>query len=242
MGAPSILASFPEDGGHVSCWKTLELQDAPRTKPSIHKRNQPADPLPILLMSLPESSELAPTLYDYILHQAQPPEKFGHSPRLYALTQQIGATESYDDDAVYVHDLGVFTGHRPEDLEQLKAWDNTAYAIAQTRPSSATPASPKRQSQLSTKLSAPTSRTTPPDHRSHHPPRRRHPGAVRRSGRAAHRLQGRPRHPLANLHPGRRLAAKNPRHPPPAHPRAPNPRPRRTAYPNAPHLPRIHPN
>ncbi len=75
-------------------------------------------------------------LNDYILAQAQPPEKFGHQPRLYALTQQIGATETYDDDivyaAVYLHDLGVFTGHRPEDLEQLKAWDHTAYAIAQT--------------------------------------------------------------------------------------------------------------
>ena len=76
------------------------------------------------------------TLYDYILREAQPPEKFGHQPRLYALTQQIGATRTYDDDivyaAVYLHDLGVFTGHRPEDLERLKAWDNTAYAIAQT--------------------------------------------------------------------------------------------------------------
>jgi uncharacterized protein len=75
-------------------------------------------------------------LYDYILREAQPPEKFGHQPRLYALTQQIGASCTYDDDivyaAVYLHDLGVFTGHRPEDPEQLAAWDNTAYAIAQT--------------------------------------------------------------------------------------------------------------
>ena len=75
-------------------------------------------------------------LHDYILREAQPPEKFGHQPRLYALAQQIGASCTYDDDivyaAVYLHDLGVFTGHRPEDLEQLKSWDNTAYAIAQT--------------------------------------------------------------------------------------------------------------
>jgi uncharacterized protein len=75
-------------------------------------------------------------LYDYIHTQAQPREKFGHQPRLYALCRRIGSTETYDDDivyaAVYLHDLGVFTGHRPEDLEQLKAWDNTAYAIAQT--------------------------------------------------------------------------------------------------------------
>jgi uncharacterized protein len=75
-------------------------------------------------------------LYDYILAQAQPREKFGHQPRLYALTQQIGATETYDDDvvyaAVYLHDLGVFIGHRPEDPELLARWDNTAYAIAQS--------------------------------------------------------------------------------------------------------------
>jgi uncharacterized protein len=75
------------------------------------------------------------TLYDYIHTQARPPEKFGHQPRLYALTQQIGAAETYDDDivyaAVYLHDLGVFTGHRPEDPEALARWNNTAYAVVQ---------------------------------------------------------------------------------------------------------------
>jgi uncharacterized protein len=75
-------------------------------------------------------------LYDYIKREAQPREKFGHQPRLYALTQQIGASETYDDDivyaAVYLHDLGVFTGHRPEDPELLACWDNTAYAVAQS--------------------------------------------------------------------------------------------------------------
>ncbi len=74
------------------------------------------------------------TLYDYILEQAQPIEKFGHQPRLYVLTQQIGRDYSYDDDvvyaAVYVHDLGVFIGHRPEEPGLLAKWDNTAYAIA----------------------------------------------------------------------------------------------------------------
>jgi uncharacterized protein len=71
----------------------------------------------------------------YIEQEARPVEKFGHQPRLYALTQQIGMGLTYDDDvvcaAVWLHDLGVFTGHRPEDLEELKRWDNTAYAIAQ---------------------------------------------------------------------------------------------------------------
>jgi uncharacterized protein len=72
----------------------------------------------------------------YVATQAKPREKFGHQPRLYALTQAVGQGFSYDDDVVYaavwLHDLGVFTGHRPEDLEQLKKWDNTKYAMEQT--------------------------------------------------------------------------------------------------------------
>ena len=73
-------------------------------------------------------------LADYVREQAKPIEKFGHQPRLYALTQQIGATETYDDDivyaAAYLHDLGVFLGHRPEDPIALAAWNNVTYAIA----------------------------------------------------------------------------------------------------------------
>jgi uncharacterized protein len=71
----------------------------------------------------------------YIEAEAKPREKFGHQPRLYALTQAVGRGLTYDDDIVYaatwLHDLGVFTGHRPEDLEQLKKWDNTKYAMEQ---------------------------------------------------------------------------------------------------------------
>ena len=74
----------------------------------------------------------------YIKQQAGPIEKYGHQPRLYALTRQIGHALAYDDDivfaAAFMHDLGVFTGHRPEDPELLARWDNTAYAIAQTPP------------------------------------------------------------------------------------------------------------
>ena len=70
----------------------------------------------------------------FIREQARPIEKFGHQPRLYALTQQIGKSMTYDDDVVFaatwLHDLGVFTGHRPEDPEALSVWDNTAYGIA----------------------------------------------------------------------------------------------------------------
>jgi uncharacterized protein len=73
---------------------------------------------------------------NYIRQQARPIEKFGHQPRLYALTLEIGKAHIYDDDVVFaaawLHDLGVFTGHRPEDPEALAAWDNTAYAMAKT--------------------------------------------------------------------------------------------------------------
>jgi uncharacterized protein len=69
----------------------------------------------------------------FIAAHANPTHKFGHQPRLYALTQQIGAGLTYDDDvvfaAVWLHDLGVFIGHRPEDTETLKTWDHVAYVI-----------------------------------------------------------------------------------------------------------------
>jgi uncharacterized protein len=68
--------------------------------------------------------------------EAKPVEKFGHQPRLYALTQRIGMGLEYDDEVVFaacwLHDLGVFVGHRPEEPEALKAWDNTAYAVGKT--------------------------------------------------------------------------------------------------------------
>jgi uncharacterized protein len=70
----------------------------------------------------------------YIRQEARPIEKFGHQPRLYALTREIGTGLTYDDDVVFaaawLHDLGVFTGHRPVDPQALAAWDNTAYAMA----------------------------------------------------------------------------------------------------------------
>jgi uncharacterized protein len=71
-------------------------------------------------------------LENYIATNALPTHKFGHQPRIYALTQQIGEGQPYDDDVVFaaawLHDVGVFIGHRPEDPELLKTWDNVAYA------------------------------------------------------------------------------------------------------------------
>jgi uncharacterized protein len=70
-------------------------------------------------------------LETYIAAHANPTHKFGHQPRLYALTQQIGGGLTYDDDvvfaAVWLHDLGVFIGNRPETEEALKTWDHVAY-------------------------------------------------------------------------------------------------------------------
>jgi uncharacterized protein len=74
-------------------------------------------------------------LAEYVSGQALPIDKLGHQPRLYALTQLVGQGMSYDDDVVYaaawLHDLGVFIGHRPEDPEALSRWDNVSYAMTQ---------------------------------------------------------------------------------------------------------------
>jgi uncharacterized protein len=71
----------------------------------------------------------------FVTTQALPVDKLGHQPRLYALTRQIGEGMVYDDDVVYaaawLHDLGVFIGHRPEDPVALAGWDNVSYAMQQ---------------------------------------------------------------------------------------------------------------
>ena len=67
-----------------------------------------------------------------IEQQSRPVDKFGHQPRLYSLTREIGKDLIYDDDIVYaaawLHDLGVFVGNRPEDPVALSHWDHVAYA------------------------------------------------------------------------------------------------------------------
>ncbi len=78
-------------------------------------------------------SDFRQAIEAYIAREAQPGDKFGHQPRLYALTGQIGAGHDYDDDVVFaaawLHDLGVFTGHRPEGEEALARWNNVVYAV-----------------------------------------------------------------------------------------------------------------
>jgi uncharacterized protein len=74
-------------------------------------------------------------LVDYIRAQAQPPDKFSHQARLYQLAKRLAEGQSYDDDvlfaAAWLHDLGVFIGHRPADQAALAAWDHIAYANRQ---------------------------------------------------------------------------------------------------------------
>ncbi len=91
-----------------------------------------------------ETNTFRAKLQSYCVENALPRHKYGHQPRLYRLTRQIGegllpagltpARPTYDDDVVFaatwLHDLGVFIGHRPEAPEALRQWDHVAYVVA----------------------------------------------------------------------------------------------------------------
>lgn len=72
-------------------------------------------------------------LVAYIRTEANPPDKFSHQARLYHLATRIGAGLAPDDDVVFaaawLHDLGVFVGHRPEAPESLAQWDHVDYVL-----------------------------------------------------------------------------------------------------------------
>jgi uncharacterized protein len=74
-------------------------------------------------------------MIEYIRANARPPDKFSHQPRLYRLARQLAEESDYDDDVVFaaawMHDLGVFIGHRPENPAELAAWDHVAYVFKQ---------------------------------------------------------------------------------------------------------------
>ena len=80
-----------------------------------------------------KSTDFRSAIVEYIRAQAKPVDKFSHQSRLYELARRVGAGQSYDDDvvftAVWMHDLGVFVGHRPEDADALAQWDCVAYAM-----------------------------------------------------------------------------------------------------------------
>jgi uncharacterized protein len=73
-------------------------------------------------------------LVDYILEQAKPVDKFSHQARLYGLATQLAKSYVCDDEilfaAAWLHDVGVFIGHRPELPEKLATWDHLAYAVS----------------------------------------------------------------------------------------------------------------
>jgi uncharacterized protein len=73
----------------------------------------------------------------YIRAEARPVDKFGHQPRLYALACRVGDGLDFDDDvlfaAAWMHDLGVFLDHRPQDPAELASWDHVPYTIARSR-------------------------------------------------------------------------------------------------------------
>jgi len=69
--------------------------------------------------------------------EALPVDKFGHQPRLYALAVRLGQGMEFDDDIVFaaawMHDLGVFAGHRPGDPAELAHWDHVPYTMELSR-------------------------------------------------------------------------------------------------------------
>ena len=88
------------------------------------------------LVDFVKSPDFRPAIIAYIREHAKPVDKFSHQPRLYELTLAIGAGQNYDDEvvfaAVWLHDLGVFVGHRPEEPEALAKWDFLGYVMKQT--------------------------------------------------------------------------------------------------------------
>jgi uncharacterized protein len=72
-------------------------------------------------------------IVEYVRLNAKPRDKFSHQARLYRLATRVAEGAAYDDDvlhaAAWLHDLGVFIGHRPEDSASLASWDCVAYAM-----------------------------------------------------------------------------------------------------------------
>lgn len=76
------------------------------------------------------------SVVEYIRAEALPVDKFGHQPRLYALAVRLAEGPEFDDDilfaAAWMHDLGVFLGHRPQDPAELAGWNHLPYTIARS--------------------------------------------------------------------------------------------------------------
>jgi uncharacterized protein len=93
-----------------------------------------------IFMTTPQTENMSTNasraaIIEYIRGNARPVDKLSHQERLYDLTKLVGAGQAYDDDVVFaaawMHDLGVFIGHRPEDVQALAKWDSKTYAVEQ---------------------------------------------------------------------------------------------------------------
>lgn len=77
--------------------------------------------------------EYRAAIVEFIRRNARPLDKFSHQARLYSLARQVGSAIPHDEEvlfaAAWLHDLGVFVGHRPEEPAALAAWDWIAYAL-----------------------------------------------------------------------------------------------------------------
>lgn len=83
-----------------------------------------------MILSQPDYRQ---AIADYVRANANPRDRFSHQPRIYQLAKRLAEEQPFDDDVLYaaawLHDIGVFIGHRPEDPSALAAWDNIAYAV-----------------------------------------------------------------------------------------------------------------
>jgi uncharacterized protein len=122
MCAPNIMEMNPK-ATHFGLQSFIQIESKPVMNTIQCKTKAGAE----------ECYDFRASLAEYVRSQALPVDKLGHQPRLYGLTQLVGAGMTYDDDVVYaaawLHDLGVFVGHRPEDPEELARWDNVSYAM-----------------------------------------------------------------------------------------------------------------
>jgi len=86
----------------------------------------------------PSQSGYRQAIVDFIRANARPADKFSHQPRVYRLATRLAGEQPFDDDvlfaAAWMHDLGVFIGHRPEDPVALANWDHLAYTCRETPP------------------------------------------------------------------------------------------------------------
>ncbi len=86
------------------------------------------------------ASDWRQQVVDYIRQEAQPVDKFGHQPRLARLVEELADAPELEREAdrdvlfaaAWMHDLGVFTGHRPQDPQELARWNHVPYTVEST--------------------------------------------------------------------------------------------------------------